>query len=415
MPRKYLKKNVGARKGGAPPRRRRLQPAVLAGLATAYVAKKVYDRRTKAYKVAKGKAKRAFDTRLSQTDGITTVKPVLIGKPRKISFQEKVAKSLRPPIMFKRNYGFSAECISGRKGWFSMEINSMNDNDLQKDITTYKANQWTDTATGDFSPAAQAPTDNARFYVDYHSEKIQMVNSSSNTVTGKIHLIAHRRDNDNNFSSVNIPITPINLMMYYTTATTNSNFVAGLGAENTVTNGWAFSNAVGVSNYGGVYNMPGSSINASGYTAATDPELSLRNHIIKDRMDFWFKDVGTSDFSLKPGQQFNCSYLFNDLPIIFREEQVEYVHLAGTSYSLIVEFKAGIVGDSTVSTGNNVITTGDGQLSVIRESTRILGVETYLRPKMLLQTAPLVNLAIEKQVIINADTGVALSGGIIDA
>jgi len=367
----------------------------------------------------KRKAKSAFVSRLNQTDGITTAPAVKIGVPRKISFAEKVSKSQRPPLLFKRNYGFSAECISGRKGWFSMEVNVMNDNDLQKDITTYKSQQFSDTTSIDAQITQQAPTDNARFYVDYHSEKIQMMNSSSNSITGKVHLIAHRRDNDNSFSSVGIPITPINLMMYYASATTNSNLSVSAGGagntESTVGNGWLFSATAGNTNYGGVFNMPGSSINTSGFTASTDPELSLSSNIIKDRMGFWFRKVSTSDFSLKPGQQFNASYIFNDLPKIFREEQVEYVHLAGVSYSIVVEFKAGVVGSSVAISGNNIISTGDAQLSVIRESKRIVGVENYLRPKMLLQTPPLASIAIEAQVIINADTGVGLIGTIVDA
>jgi len=74
-----------------------------------------------------------------------------------------------------------------------------------------------------------------------------------------------------------------------------------------------------------------------------------------------------------------------------------------------------MVGDSTVTTGNNVLTLGSCQLSVIRESQRVLGLKNYLRSKILLQTAPLASVAIANQVIINSDTGVALSGTVLDA
>jgi len=107
--------------------------------------------------------------------------------------------------------------------------------------------------------------------------------------------------------------------------------------------------------------------------------------------------------------------LFNDLPIISREEQAEFVHIKGVSYSIVVEFQGQMVGSAEATVGNNVISTGSCQLSVIRESQRVLGLKNYLRSKILLQTAPLTQIAIGNQVILNSDTGVALSGAVIDA
>jgi len=294
-----------------------------------------------------------------------------------------------------------------------MEINRMSNNDLNDDITTYRQQMFTDTATSDLLIGTSSAHDNSRFYIDYHSEKIQLMNSSSNSVIGKIHLVAHRRDNDNVFAATTTPITPINMMAYYSTNSLPA-LTAGSGAESTVGNGWAFNTTAGTTNYAGVYNMPGSSINSSGNTLATDPELNLFSPHIKDKMAFWFRIVNSKDFSLKPGQQFNTSYIFNDLPKIFREEQQEYVHLSGVSYSLVVEFKSGMVGSAVATTGNNVISTGDAQISVIRENKRIIGQENTLRSKTVLQTAPLASIAIESQVIINADTGIALTGTIVD-
>jgi len=74
-----------------------------------------------------------------------------------------------------------------------------------------------------------------------------------------------------------------------------------------------------------------------------------------------------------------------------------------------------MVGSAVATTGNNIISTGTGQLSVIRESQRVLGLKNYLRPKITLQTAPLATIATADQVIINADTGVQLSGAQVDA
>jgi len=413
MPRFFKKGKKSAPKKAYRAPRRRLQPGAGALLAGAVaVGKRVYKRRQANANAVIKKASNAFKNRVTQSDNIMTAKPVKIGKPRKVSFQEKVSRAVRPPLLFKRNFAFSAECVSGRKGWFSMEINRMTSVDLQPDITTYKAEYFTNTFTPDTQVNANSSTDSARFYVDYHSEKIQMVNSSSNSITGKVHLFAHKRDNTNSYGTDTIPISPINLMMYYSTSTVNTAITAGAGSEVTVGNGWAFGTTAGNTNYIGNYNMPGSSINSGGFTASTDPELSPLSASIADRMGYWFRKVSTSDFSLKPGQQFNSSFLFNDLPKIFREEQVQYVHLAGISYTVCVEFRAGIVGDSTVA---NSISTGDCQLSVIRESKRIIGCENTLKTKVYLQTAPLATIAIANQVIINSDTGVGLSGTVIDA
>jgi len=202
-------------------------------------------------------------------------------------------------------------------------------------------------------------------------------------------------------------------MMYYSTNSVPQ-LANGLGNEQTLGNGWLFSGAAGVTNYTAVYNMPGSSLNAAGNTASTDTQLHPFSPHIKDRMGFWFRKVSSSNFSLKPGQQFNSSYVFNDLPKIFREQQ-DYLHLAGISFSLVVEFQGQIVGDGTVTTGDNVVSIGTTQLSVIRESTRTLGLENTLKSKIVLQTAPPTNIANASQIIINPDAGVMDTGVELDS
>ncbi len=229
-----------------------------------------------------------------------TSKAVVIGKQRPQTFAEKVSAVDRPPLVFKRNYQFSAECASGRKGWFSMNVNQMLADDLQTDITGYKSTMYTDTVTGDATVAGNAFSDNARFYIDSHKEFIRMVNSPSNSITGKIHLFVHKRDTDTSYDSA--PINPINLMMYYST-NSRSLLTAGGGGEDVVGRGFAFNTTAGVTNYSGAYNMPGSSINAAGVCASTDPTLSPMSPQIRDRVGFWFRKISTSEYSLKPGQQ----------------------------------------------------------------------------------------------------------------
>jgi len=363
-------------------------------------------------KTVNRKPRSNYRANLFAADNITRVPPIVIGKQRVISFTEKVSRTLFPPLLFKRNYQFSAECGSGRKGWFSMEVNVFNNNDLSADMQNYKSQMRTDTTSSDSNLSVNSAHDGARFYVDYLNEKIQMINSSTNALTGKIHLIAHKRDNDNNYVSTSTPITPINLMMYYSTNSVPQ-LVAGAGGEGTAGNGWFFNTAVGSLNYTGVYNMPGSNINPGGYTAQTDLQLGLFSTHIKEKTGFWFKPVNTSSFSLKPGQQFNSSFIFNDLPLIHRE-QSDYVHVAGVSYSIVVEFQGQIVGDGTVTTGDGVVSTGSCQLSIIRENKRILGLENTLKSKVVLQTTQLAAIANAAQITINADSGVMDTGVELD-
>jgi len=183
--------------------------------------------------------------------------------------------------------------------------------------------------------------------------------------------------------------------------------------EATVGNGFKFDGSTAQSNWTAVYNMPGSTLNATGVCLKTDHTLSPSSSHIKESINFWFKKVSSESFSLKPGQQINKNFIFNDLPTIFKE-QMDYIHIANVSYSCVVEFIGGVVGDNTATTGDGVVSTGTTQLSCIRQSTRIMGVKTKLRPKICMLTAPLNEVIQSAQVIINQDSGIADVGVDID-
>jgi len=421
MPRFFGKKGPrGGSRAGVKQRpkknapRRRLQPglAIAGGLAV-YGAKKVWDKRTRDYKKARTQAKRVFESRVAQTDNIAIAPSIVIGKQRVLSFQEKVARTVRPPFLFKRNYQWSSECLSGRKGMFSIEINPISANDLLQDITTYKGHLYTNTASADSSAPVNGLGDGAQFYVDRLVEKLSLVNSSSNSITGKMTLISYKRDVAGNYSTTGAVLQPIPMAMYYSSQSLTLLALGGVGGD-AVGNGWAFDNATAGLSFATGYQMPGSSINTGGATASVDPAFGLFSPHIKERMNFWFKAGRSQTFSLKPGQQIDQTMIFNDLPVLHRELQ-EYSHVPGISFSLVVEFTGGIVGDNTAVTGNNIISSGTCQLSCIRTSSRTLGVKNYLKPNVLLQTAPMNQILTTAQVIINSDTGVALSGAVIDA
>jgi len=369
-----------------------------------------------AYNKPKSTPKQArsnFRNRLDNSDGITTASSEVIGTQRVLSFQEQVSQSIRPPLLFKRNYAFSAESTSGRKAMFSMDVNIVNNTDLQADITTYKANYTTDTSAAAGTQQASGSGDSARFYIDKHTEKIQMMNSSTNSITGRMHLVAYKRDVPGPYDSA--LLNPVNMLMYYSTLAPPAQ-VVGAGNEQSVGNGWVFNNTGANSvNFSITKNMPGSSIAPTGLCAFMDPQLSFSSPHVKEGWNYWFRKVSSIDFALKPGQQLNKSFIFNDLPVCTREEQVSYIHLAGISYSIVVEFQGQIVGDSNVATGDGIISIGTGQLSVVRESTRILGMKNTLRSKIILQTTPLAIIAASQQQTINPDTGLIDTAAEFDA
>jgi len=404
MPRFYKKGKV-ARKGG-----RRLQPVknavALVPSAIKYARKgyEMYKAGKKVYNAYKGAQARGTSKYLPQkanvtlSDNIATLSPTIIGKRKPLTFQEKVSRVDRAPILFKRNYEFSAECDSGRKAWFSMELNIMNPNDLGADMTTYRGQQFTDSAVADGTIAIQNTADGSKFYVDYLNEQIRLMNSSTNALTGKIHLFVHKRDNDNAYGSQSVPITPINMMMFY-----SANRLPALVTANEATlgNGWEFDTATSKLNYSAVYNMPGSSLNSAGVCAMTDTALSQTSPHLKDSMNYWFRKVNTFSFSLKPGQQINKTYTFHDLKDIMREEQAGFIHIANVSYSVVVEFQGQIVGSSVTSD----VSIGACQLSVVRQSTRQLGVRNKLKSKIYLITAPPAQITSANNWVINPDTG----------
>jgi len=405
-----------ARKTAASSGRRKLVGPIVAG-AGLYVAKQGYNKYQQ-YKAGVRKAQRAKyvksqqkrQARIEQSDNITTLGTFKVGKQKKLSFAEKVDRLTNPPVIFKRQYAWSSEVSSGRKGFFGIPINKLSSGgvlygDLYDDAISGSGRITTDTATADPTINNAGQVQACKVYVDYLSEKLQMVNSGSNSVKGKITLYAYKRDCDATFTNVNVPMTPINLMMLG--STNNLSVVAPLGYDQTVGNGYEFDTATAGVNMTANYDMPGSSINSGGATAQTDLSLKVMSNHIKEFTGYYFREVASVDFSLKPGQQVNHYTIMNDLPDIRRYSQDMY-YVKGIAHYLVVEFQAGIVGDSTAA---NVISTGSGQLSCILEEKRIIGTRGRNKGgKIYMPTPALTGIALANQQVINPDTGVIDTG-----
>jgi len=416
MVRKYLNggRRVKMPKGKVRKGGRRAQIVPLGSLAAAgaggLILNKFSSQYTENTKVKRLRARRFKASRLATSDNITTMPSCIVGKARVPSFDEKVSRVTQKPLQFCRNYQWSAEGFSGRKAHFCIELNRMNSDDLLADINTYKGEYFTNTGAADPSIGAVSATDQHRFYIDYLKEKISFMNSSSNSLIGKMTLYAHKRDNDNQWTASNVPINPVTLMMYY--STTNRPSLVTSGSESTVGT-FTFDTSTAGGNYTAVYNMPGSSISSTAQCASSHQQLSPDSLHVREGVGFWFRKIASDSFNLKPGQQIDKSFIFNDLPVIFREQE-EFIHIKDVSFSIHVEFQGQIVGDGTVTTGDNVVSTGTTQLSCIRQSTRIIGVKNKIRSKVVLRTGPMITIAAAQQITINPDTGVMDTGVELD-
>lgn len=412
----FKKKNVKRagrrpRKSGATGGRRRLTGS--GGLrgrpaSKPYTSAQPYSPNRRVINRMNWKTKARTAMRIETSDNITSLKAISIGRPKKVTFDEKVRRISSPPVIYKRNYAFSAECSSGRKGWFQIPINHLDPSypggSMYDDAFNNFGRLNTNSPTGGvFDPTilGSGQTTQQKVYVEYLSQYLRMVNSGTNSISGTINLVAYKRDVKSVFANTSTPLTPVNLMML---SSTNNLITAAQTPqqEATVGNGWAFDTATAGVNYNANYVMPGSTVNSGGATAQTDPHLNLFSTHIKDFMDYYFKIISKSTFSLKPGQQVNQFLKVNDSPVITRET-IEFYALRGITFYLVVEFEAGVVGSSVA---NNVISTGSGQLSCIMEEKRIIGLSGRLKSKLVMQTAPLAGIAAANQQTINPDTGI---------
>jgi len=416
----FRKKNV--KKAGRRPRkvaqsgRRKLvkgyvpfQPVRNVGRGIYHGARKVKVWATGRKAITPYMAERNYQSRLN-SDNIVSLPAFKFGVAKKPNFAEKVMRLTNPPVIFKRNYQWSAECSSGRKGIFNILINDLNSGKsggggLYDDVMTSVVRRLTtDTVTQDPTLVANtSATSQQKFYVDYYSQLLNMVNSGSNALEGKIKLYAYKRDAEALYSSSNIPHVPINMAMFASNAGGN---VSIDGGQEGVLGNYGFNNSAPGADYDANYVMPGSLQNAGGATAQVDLAFDPMGAQLSGFTGYFFKMVKSIPFSLKPGQQIKHTTIFNDMPILTRAS-VEYAYLAGITYCMQIEFAAGIVGDSTVTTGDNIISTGSGQLSCMLVEKRIVGVANRTHVKIVMPTQAPAGIAKAAQYTINPDTGAA--------
>lgn len=404
--------------------RRRLQGKVAAASGVADTVFKVIKHGTRLYSAGKKaynywnknktvsfkKASHLKTVRLQQSDNITNLQSFKYGTPRQIGFNEKVDRIAHPPVIFKRQYAWSSECTSGRKGWMQIPLNKLTTSgllygDLYEDAINSVNRLTTDTSNVDPTLLTSSQATIGKVYIDYLSEKLRMVNSGTNSLNVTLSLYGYKRDCDSYFANVNVPMTPINLMML--ASTNNLSNYSPLGYDQTVGNGWEFDTTTSGVNMIANYDMPGSSVNTGGASAQTDPSLKVLSSHINELTGYYLKELNSIDFSLKPGQEVNHYTIFNDMANIVRNNQ-DMTYLKGISHYLVISFQAGIVGDAIA---NNVVSTGSGQLSCILEEKRIIGTRgRNNNGKIFMATPPLAGILNANQFTINPDSGVADTG-----
>lgn len=411
MPRKYGPKKLGRKPRKVAKKsygRRRLQPSLRGG--DIYDATPKYSPNRKVLRKARANARYKHHMRIEQSDNITTLPTFKHGVAKKPTFSEKVIRLTNPPVIFKRNYQWSAECNSGRKGFFGIEINDLLQNKpggggLFDDIMTSAVRRLTtDTATQDPTYVANGVgSTQQKFYIDYQSLALNMINSGSNSLVGKIRLFSYKRDCESAFTNTSAPMNPLNLAMY---ASQNGGNVTIDGQQEGVLGNFGFNSATPGVDFDANYTMPGSAQNSGGATVNADLAFDVMGSQIKSFVGYFFKEVATMPFSLKPGQQVKHTSIFNDLPILHRAA-LDVTYIKGISFYMLIEFNAGIVGDSTAA---NVISTGSGQLSCMLVEKRILGAVNRTHVKLVMPTTAPAGILVANQQIINSDTGVVDTG-----
>lgn len=363
-----------------------------------------YEPSTRSLRRVNWKIKSRTAMRVQQSDNIVTLPAFKVGKPRKVPLSEKIVRLTTPQNIFKRVWTWSSECESGRKGWFGIPINDLKTTVTAAGGTLYNDaienyNRLTTESTGqDPTVVTAGQVSGKKVYVDYYGGKLQMMNSGTNSVTGSVHLVCYKRDCEATFANVNVPLVPINMMGY----AQNEARGAFLAQNDTVGQGFRFDFATAGVDLDANYDMPGSTFNSGGATFQTDPHLELFGSQVKDVTSYFFKQVASQSFSLKPGQQVNLWTIMNDLPFINRSA-LDMIYIRGISHYLVVEFQAQVVGSSVA---NNTISTGTGQLSCIYEEKRTLGLQNKYVPKIYNMTPALANILVSNQQTINPDTGI---------
>lgn len=412
MARKFANKKRSNRGGG----RRRLQPTPaptyipraprLRGrpATNPYTSPDPYVPSRRTIRNLNWKIKSRAAMRVQQSDNIVTLPAFKVGKPRKVPLSEKITRLTTPQNIFKRVWTWSSECDSGRKGWFGIPINDLKTTVSAAGGTLYNDaienyQRLTTESTGqDPTVVTAGQVSGKKVYVDYYGGKLQMINSGTNSVTGRIHLVRYKRDCESTFANVNVPLVPINMMGY----AQNEARGAYLPQNDTVGQGFRFDFATAGVDLDANYDMPGSTFNSGGATFQTDPHLELFGSQVKNVTSYFFHEVASQSFSLKPGQQVNLWTLMHDLPFINRSA-LDMVYIRGVTYYLVVEFQGQVVGSSVAA---NTISTGTGQLSCIYEEKRTLGLQNKYIPKIYNMTPALSNILVANQQTINPDTGV---------
>lgn len=424
--------------------RRRLQKAealklssrVVAGVAVpaaAYVAQKArdwyngYNNRTKTIKMGmprsptyrggsvnirgrKRKLPRSMGAMAAATGATIKTSPGLVlGQKKKLSLSQKMERIDNPPIKFDSKWTFQMDCTSGRV--CAAQIPVMTRVFINQMYPQLYNDAVTDTLT---LPPTLAPftannippsVNNAQYQalIEDSRTRLKFYNSSTNTMRCRLVWYKPNNDFDGSYMSYGSnTYDPLNMLMI---AANNAQALYPV-VPYTATGGNIFTSAQYTANF----DHAGSPLtgtlttgnNVTSTVATLDPSLVPGSVEVRRQFSKFWKTLKSQDFTLEPGHQFNTSLTlrnkilrngFDDYDVYYRKD----CSIVGVVYVMgQIVFASGVA--------DNTITTGDSQLSVMREDTCTMRPMVTKSTRRVNLTADFAVLNNTQQSIINTQT-----------
>jgi len=323
-----------------------------------------------------------------------------IGKHLRETPRMKISAIMNPPTRFDSKWTFQAECQSGRVSAFSIPVMTQT---LQTPMFSQIWSNLTSDVAGAYNPSMAAPgSTNAIQYKtlikDYRST-LKFYNSSTNTARCRLVWYKPARDMDSVYDLYGAnSFDPINMLMI---ASNNSNAISP--PYSLVDSGIQFTST----DYNANYNHAGSNLtgptttqsNTNNVVAFLDPSLVPGSPQVRSQFSHFWTTLKSEDFTLEPGNQYNTSLTMRNRIIQKGYEESEIMYRRDSTVIGVVYVLGQIVFADIV--GNNTISTGSTQISVIREDTcsvRPLITKRIVRMNL---TSPFIRLSTADQAIIN--------------
>jgi len=328
----------------------------------------------KAAKMYKGGSVNIRNSPLMPAGTSATIKKsggVRIGKPRRSTFREKVMSVSYPPVNFNSKWTFQMDCGGGIVTAASVPI-------LTKELLDPIVAQVYGNLVSDNGAVTSLPTMGANDNVDsqqysimihQYRSQLQMYNSSTNTLRGRIVWYKPVKDLDGQYESFG-PHThsPINTLMLASNQAQTDNQPLNTG-------GTLFDTVTATANYQANYHHAGWPLTGANTTAGQnintvahlDPALVPGSPQVKRFFNAFWRTLKSEEFVLEPGNQFNTSVTMMGKMVSNLYDDADMIHRKACTVIGVI-YIIGQMVFSELST-DGTISTGSSQLSVMRQDT----------------------------------------------